>query len=172
MGEEEKVTSLGNFRKQKEEAKAAEPQPELIFMCAYCNCSTWRLVKKSCGHGVIECAACEETIVDRDGEDEAKASWYRIVDSAPDNPEEVAKLKDDDGRVHNVDMGNEHVAIRRTMKKLTALMNENKLAFLGGYGKDGAGHWWVGAHNAEERDWIVKKMEEIIEYNKLLKYDA
>lgn len=171
QNEENNVTSLGNFRKQKEEAKAAEPQPELIYLCTECNCSTWRMVKKPCGQGFVECAMCRNTIVHRDEEDLTKAAWHRIMDTAPTDPEEVAKLPEDGGRVNREDMGSEGLAIRRTVKRIQDAAKKNELVFAGGYQEDGAGFWWMGTRTEEQRDWIVGKMEDIIETLKKEKYE-
>lgn len=157
------VTSLGNFRKQKEEAKAAEPQPELIYLCTHCNCSTWRMVQKSCGHGIIECSTCAETIVERDETDPTNGAWHRILDDAPTDPKEIANLPDDKNRVNRNDVGDEGLAIRQTIKRIQDAAKAKELVFAGGYDKHGAGFWWTGVHDTVERDWIVGKMKDIIQ---------
>lgn len=162
------VTSLGNFRKHKEEQQELKCEScntpladdeELIFVCTNCNCRTWRL-KAS---GAIECSSCDNE-VHPDEKDPADAGWRRIVDSAPKDKDEIAALPDDAGTINKHDYGDVSLARRRVLKIAQEASKDNTLAFLGMYEEDGAGNWWMNLQSAERRDDIVKKIREMADH--------
>lgn len=171
MEDDNKVTSLGNHRKQKEEKLRCEacdiPTEELIYVCGNCQCRTWRLM----ANGGIECSTCD-TYIHPDEDGPGFEGWRRIADTAPKDPEAIASLDDDKGTINNHSHGSVSIAQQRILKTLGDAAKNDELSFAGGYKTTGEGFWWFGADDVKSRDWIVGQMADMIEHVKKQTYEG
>jgi hypothetical protein len=158
------VTFGGNQPEPTEEPVVKEV---MLFTCHMCDCRSWKLLST----GAIECANCESYFFVSDTceehTDDGIRGWRRIIEAAPEDPSTVP----DEGDTVNVRaMPDETLASRSVFRDMERWHQNKKLTFVGGYHEDGRGRWWIGAHNSEQRDWIVRKIEEIVENLKSTKY--
>lgn len=154
MSEDNVVTFRGN---QPVEEAPVEKE-ELLFTCGQCDCRSWKLLST----GNIECANCGSYFNVHDTceehTDDGIRGWRKVIATAP---EETKDLPDEGDTVNVRCMPDETLASRAVFRDLERWLREGKLVFVGGYHEDGRGRWWLGAHNAEQRDWIVRKIGEI-----------
>lgn len=140
----------------------AEPvqEEELLFTCGECNCRSWKLLST----GNIECANCGAYFNVNDTceehTDDGIRGWRKIIATAP---EDRANLPDEGDTINVRAMPDEDFASRSVFRDMERWFKSKKLVFVGGYHEDGRGRWWLGSHNAEQRDWIVRKIGEIME---------
>lgn len=153
------VTFGGNPKLQQSEGEEGnKPEAErMLLVCVRCSCRTWNLM---CD-GTIECANCDNT-VSHDRTDPADLDWRRITQTAPSDPEVIAKLPDDGGTISSVSTGDTNFARTRVFKKTERWFKENKIAMLICYHEDGEGSSWFNSEDEEGVERFVEKLEDLI----------
>jgi hypothetical protein len=114
----------------------------LIWTCGHCGCSTFYLYNDQ----TCECAGCEN--ISDAGE------WVTPIESKPRSPE-----KDNAGSLSVIAIGNVNFAKRNVLKKIAARSDE--IALVAGWFEDGSSTSWCGAETEEQRDWAIRKLNEL-----------
>lgn len=114
----------------------------LIWTCAHCGCSTFYLYNDQ----TSECAGCEHV--------SAAGEWVTPILNKPHAPE-----KDNAGSLSVIAIGSIQFAKRNVVKKINARSDE--IAMVAAWFEDGSSTSWAGAETEEQRQWTVRKLNEM-----------
>jgi uncharacterized Zn finger protein (UPF0148 family) len=124
-------------------------QPDkLILLCNECKCPTFNLV----ANGTMECAYCNAVV-----HPETSTKWAERVPAPTQDIGEPEKVS------NNV-MGNATYARKRVMRELNKWADTATMVLVIGYSVDGYGHSWLDIDTEEQREWILKKIDDLKEY--------
>lgn len=133
-----------------------------IACCPHCDCRSFELLS----NGTIACANCQ---FDVQGSYQEVAAWRRCLPEVPKgDPRDVP---DDSNTVKVTALGHVEFARRSVMKHIEKWNKDGDLAAIFAYHRDGSGKHWSAAETEDQRDWVVRKMLEIIEHLKATKFN-
>lgn len=121
-------------------------KPErLMWLCGHCGCTTFRLYNDS----TSECAACGSV---SDG-----GEWVTPLADMPKSPE-----KDNGNSINVIGIGTIDFARRGVLKKITDKIED--VAIVAAWFNDGSMTSWSGAETPSQRDWIIRKLRDLLEH--------
>ena len=124
---------------------------DLLWLCS-CSCQTYRIYSD----GSIECANCKNRHSDHVG---AAGHWVKdVLPEAPETTDETTA-----GALTVTGLGSEELAVRRVLKHANDWRAAGHLAAVIAYHIDGTGQHWVNITNDEQRDWLARRIEGLLE---------
>lgn len=157
------VTTTGKVLPMVRRTPVASPKVEtvelaegerLVLVCKKCDCSTFQLRSD----GQIECSMCDEFVEP----DTVHYDWMKL---APDTPEPGAEVQEG-GAVLNNCLPSATMARDRVTKRLLEWNKGKSTVLISVYNDDGAGMFWTGAETEDQREWIIRKLNEVIDTTK------
>lgn len=132
------------------------PKERLIITCSHCDCQSLFMYDG----GVVECSNCER-VLSEDPTDPNEVMWRRVM---PPVPEDRSSVPTNIGNIV-IKRVPENFAKHDTIRKLTEISKDgDTLAFVMGYKKDGAGHFWFDYSTEEDKQNIISDLKKTIKY--------
>jgi hypothetical protein len=119
-----------------------QKRERLIWTCGHCGCSTFYLYSDE----TTECAGC--------GHASEGGEWVTPLAEEKKSPE-----KNNAGSINSIAIGSVEFAKRRVLKKIND--NSGELAFVASWFEDGGMTSWSGAQTDEQKDWVVRRLQEL-----------
>lgn len=140
------------------------PKPDqIIFICSVCKCQSW-VIHES---GIVECCNCETPATRHATEiGLLPGEWVKRF---PDVPATVEKTEA--GTVNVKAMGSVSFAMHSTFAGIQQWFTAGELEFIAAYHKDGRGKHWQNIKTEADKEWIIRKLTELLEYTKEIKCD-
>lgn len=125
------------------------PLDQIVQTCPECECQSWWVRADN----VLECQGCNNTRT-------MNSEWVkRCAQYEPG----VTKLADDTGLTAHLYF-NEEFARRSVMKDVNKMFDNDTMAMVSAYDRDGFGRSWFGAFTEEQRQWCVEKLQQAIDH--------
>jgi hypothetical protein len=130
---------------------AVPEKEDLVFVCE-CSCQSFYIKDDhvECTNcGTVPCVSC------------TGSEWRKVL---PVLPEDTSTLKDDGGTVTSKVIDDDVFTMKRFIKGVNEWADNGELAALMSYNYDGAGKHWLTINTKERKEWVIRRMEEMLEY--------
>jgi hypothetical protein len=126
---------------------------KIIYVCS-CRCQSFRVLSS----GKIECCNCE-TI-----QNESVGEWVKQL---PKIPDEITAT--DAGTVKATALGSAEFAKLSVLREIDRWSKSNDLVFICAYHDNGTGKHWFNINSEHEKEWIIRKLENLLELTRSTK---
>lgn len=160
MTDDNVVTFGGNGASGGNGAKKCDHDlSQLVAICSECQCNTF----KCFADGTVKCSYCETPLVPNHPNEE---NWERCIPEPPADPSIVKEAKS----TTRSGVPDNTMSRRRTLKIINKW--DGDIELVDGYHKDGTGRWWTNISTEEDREYVLRKVAEVIDWVVRIKIDG